>query len=70
MATVGDRSDRLRLPCFVHDAEAQRLVLPAFGKLTGGHPCEDQHQRWLVADGSIVAWLRPQPRGRAPHRRG
>lgn len=70
VATVGDRSDRLRLPCFVHDAEAQRLVLPAFGKLTGGHPCEDHHQRWLVADGAIVAWLRPLPPERAPHRRG
>lgn len=72
VALIGDRSDQLRLPCFSYDAEQGRLVLPSFGQLTGGHPCDPREQIWLLADGAIVPWqaLSPQPPGRAPHRRG
>jgi DNA ligase-associated metallophosphoesterase len=72
VAMIGDRNDRLRLPCFSYDEAERRLVLPSFGQLTGGHPCDPREQIWLVADGAIVPWqaLSPQPPGRAPHRRG
>lgn len=73
VAVVGDRVDRLRLPCFAFDPERDVLVLPAFGALTGGHPCPPREKLWLVAEGCVVPWgsgltrLRP---GRAPRRRG
>ena len=56
VAQVGQGVDRLRLPCFAYDRRQQRLALPAFGCLTGGHPCSQREQIWLVADGAIVAW--------------
>ena len=58
------RSDRLRLPCFAYDPEAPRLVLPAFGELTGGHHCGERYRQWLVAEGSIVPWFVPLPKNR------
>lgn len=72
VALIGDRSDRLRLPCFSYDAAGGRLVLPSFGQLTGGQPCDPREQVWLVADGAIVPWqdLSPRPPGRAPRHRG
>ncbi|WP_216903576.1 ligase-associated DNA damage response endonuclease PdeM [Synechococcus sp. CCY 9618] len=63
VALVGDGADRLRLPCFAYDRTAEQLVLPAFGLLTGGHPCSQGEALWLVADGAIVPW-NPSPRPR------
>lgn len=73
VAVVGNSVDRLRLPCFAFDPHRNVLVLPAFGALTGGHPCPAHEQLWLVAEGSVLPWragvnpLRPRP---APRRRG
>ena len=76
VAVVGAGADRLRLPCFAYDPQAERLTLPSFGELTGGHPCEAHEQLWLVAEGQVLAWgevgrplSRPR-RGPAPRRRG
>ena len=64
----------LRLPCFAFDARQNVLVLPAFGSLTGGHPCPPHERLWLVAEGEVVPWTvaRPSPPrpGRAPRRHG
>lgn len=74
VAVVGSRTDRLRLPCFSFDPRTDRMVLPAFGRLTGGHPCDERTDRWLVAEGSIVPWhVAPPPPadarpGRLPQR--
>jgi DNA ligase-associated metallophosphoesterase len=74
VALVGARADRLRLPCFAHDQAAERLLLPAFGALTGGHPVPDHWQRWVLAEGRVLRLpqpgLNPRQPGRAPHRRG
>ena len=77
VALVGRGADRLRLTCFSYDPESERLALPAFGDLTGGHPCTAGERQWLVAGDTVVAWagaaggsLRPRRPGRAPHRRG
>jgi DNA ligase-associated metallophosphoesterase len=74
VACVGGGADRLRLPCFALDPAADRLLLPAFGSLTGGHPVPEHWQRWLVAEGSVLRWpdgpLSPRRPGRAPRRRG
>ncbi len=37
---LATRFDRLRLPCFV--VGARRMILPAFGAFTGGHPVQRQ----------------------------
>ena len=58
------RSDQLRLPCFAFDPDGPRLVIPAFGQLTGGHDCGDRYRQWLVADGSIIPWFEPLPHHR------
>ncbi len=65
VALVGRGADRLRLPCFAYDQTLDQLVLPAFGALTGGHPCSGGEALWLVADGAVMAWNPPcpQPRG-------
>lgn len=54
---TGPGRDRLRLPCFVSDA--QRATLPAFGAFTGGHlvtPCAGQS---LHAVGGGRVWALP-----------
>lgn len=56
VAVVGRGADRLRLPCFSYCQRQKRLALPAFGRLTGGHPCSQRDQIWLVADGAVVDW--------------
>ena len=72
VAVVGDAADRLRVPCFAFDPVQATLVLPAFGSLTGGHPCPPGERLWLVAEGQVLLWnqrssrLRP---GLAPRRR-
>ncbi|MCP9816059.1 ligase-associated DNA damage response endonuclease PdeM [Synechococcus sp. GreenBA-s] len=47
-------ADRLRLPCFALDPQAPRLLLPSFGRLTGGHPCPPGLRRWVVAEGTVL----------------
>ena len=54
VALLGGRGDRLRLPCFALDQRQRRLLLPAFGALTGGHPCPAGLQRWAVAEGAVL----------------
>ena len=81
VAVVGWGAERLRLPCFAYDPQQATLTLPSFGELTGGHPCEEREQVWLVAEGQVLAWgeatrppaARPFSRrrpGPAPRRRG
>lgn len=74
VALVGRGADRLRLPCFAQDPDAGRLLLPAFGALTGGHPVPDHWRRWLLAEGRVLSWpqrgLSPPRPGRGRHRRG
>ena len=55
VAVVGHGADRLRLPCFGFDRQRRQLQLPAFGDLTGGHPCARELQRWVVADDRVLA---------------
>ena len=55
VAVLGRGPDRLRLPCFALDQHQQRLMLPAFGELTGGHPVGADLERWLIADGQVLA---------------
>ena len=61
VAVVGRGADRLRLPCFSYCARSERLALPAFGRLTGGHPCSQRDRIWLVADGAVVDWRQAPP---------
>ncbi len=56
--------DRLRLPCFALDRRRQQLVLPSFGRLTGGHPYPQPAELWVVAEDAVVAW----PAARTPSR--
>ena len=56
VAVVGGGADRLRLQCFSYSEKYERLALPAFGRLTGGHPCSKDEKIWLVADGSVMEW--------------
>jgi DNA ligase-associated metallophosphoesterase len=55
VALLGGGADRLRLPCFGFDRQRRQLQLPAFGDLTGGHPCARELQRWVVADDQVLA---------------
>jgi DNA ligase-associated metallophosphoesterase len=64
VAVVGGGADRLRLPCFALVAEGERLLLPAFGTLTGGHPVTEAERLWLVAEGAVLAWTGPRRRRR------
>ncbi len=61
VAVVGRGRDRLRLPCFSYCAQSNRMALPAFGHLTGGHPCPPGQRLWLVADGHVIAWQPSSP---------
>ncbi|MFM2080204.1 MAG: hypothetical protein RLZZ219_886 [Cyanobacteriota bacterium] len=54
VALIGAGADRLRLPCFALDRRRGELQLPAFGDLTGGHPCDAALQRWVVADDQVL----------------
>jgi len=56
VAMVGRGADRLRLPCFAYHRREEQLQLPAFGALTGGHPCSRADGLWLIAENSVVAW--------------
>ena len=49
--------DRLRLPCFV--ADAQQLLLPAFGAFTGGHEVPRAAGRRLYLVGGDRVWPIP-----------
>ncbi len=66
VASLSFGADHLRLPCFAYDVIEERLVIPAFGELTGGYACSNRYRKWLVAEGTIVAWqdLEPQSRTR------
>ena len=68
VALIGRGANRLRLPCFAYDASMERLMLPSFGELTGGHPCGPGERLWLVAEGSVVAWPEGRTRGRGVRR--
>ena len=61
MTRLQGSADRLRLPCFAFDPDGPRLVIPAFGELTGGHDCGERYRQWLVADEAIVRRFNPQP---------
>lgn len=54
VALLGRGADRLRLPCFGLDHQQGRLLLPAFGDLTGGHPCPDGLERWVIAEQCVL----------------
>lgn len=71
VALLGNRRERLRLPCFSYCRQQERLALPAFGALTGGMPLPAEEQQWALAEGQVLQ-LRPdpQPPGRAPRHRG
>jgi DNA ligase-associated metallophosphoesterase len=56
VAVVGRGADRLRLACFAYHRRTEQLQLPAFGALTGGHPCDRADGLWLVAEGHVVTW--------------
>jgi len=64
VAVLAGAADRLRLPCFALVEHPPRLVLPAFGCLTGGQPASGIAAQWVVADGSVLRW--PSPRRRWP----
>ena len=64
VVSLNSGSDRLRLPCFAYDAMEERLLIPAFGELTGGHECGQLYSKWLVAEGTIVPWQNPESRVR------
>ena len=61
VASLRSGNDRLRLPCFAYDPVRERLLIPAFGELTGGHDCGQRYRKWLVAENAIVPWLDPSP---------
>jgi DNA ligase-associated metallophosphoesterase len=67
VAQVGKGNNRLRLRCFSLDEHVGRLALPAFGRLTGGHPSAQGEKLWLVADGAVVAWNQPPPPHKSSH---
>lgn len=70
VAVLGRGQDRLRLPCFAYNPALEQLVLPAFGQLTGGHPCSPEEQLWLLVEGRVVPLLNPPPPAPARRRRG
>ena len=45
----------VRRPCFVGDG--RRVVMPAFGALTGGLNVLDEAFRPLFGDGGIAVWM-------------
>lgn len=63
VSTLRQMSDQLRLPCFSFVETIPRLVLPAFGRLTGGQPAERTSEQWVVADGTVLALPKSLRRG-------
>ncbi|MBM5807443.1 MAG: ligase-associated DNA damage response endonuclease PdeM [Cyanobacteria bacterium M_surface_10_m2_179] len=55
VAVLGHGPDRLRLPCFAFDPGRRRLLLPAFGELTGGYVVSADQQRWVIAEQQVLA---------------
>lgn len=55
VAVLGQGADRLRLPCFALHRTTRQLLLPAFGHLTGGWAVSPEYQRWVIADGHVLA---------------
>jgi DNA ligase-associated metallophosphoesterase len=55
VAVIGGGGDRLRLPCFALDQRQRRLLLPAFGELTGGYAVSPAQQRWVIAEQQVLA---------------
>ncbi len=64
VTTICQGADRLRLPCFAYEAHHERLLLPAFGVLTGGHNCGRVDRKWLVAENRVMEWHDPDPPSR------
>ncbi len=48
--------DSLRLPCFYHEQQSQRLTLPSFGAFTGGYevPLGQGQTAYLTVEGSLM----------------
>ena len=47
--------DKLSFRCFALDEKENVLYLPAFGDLTGGHPCKKSFKKWaIISDKQIV----------------
>ena len=55
VAVLGQGNDRLRLPCFALQRQQRQLLLPAFGRLTGGYAVSPAYQRWVIADAQVLA---------------
>lgn len=70
VALLGRGHERLRLPCFAYNPPLEQLVLPAFGHLTGGHPCSEEEQLWLLVEGTVVPPFNRRSPGPARRRRG
>ena len=51
---LSSKTDHLRLPCFAYDPTTLRLIIPAFGKLTGTFSCGANYQKWLVTDEAVI----------------
>ncbi len=62
-------SDQMRLPCFSLVRSIPRLVLPAFGCLTGGFPADRSSEQWVVADETVLPLQNARPQRRRKFRR-
>jgi len=62
-------SDQMRLPCFSLVRSIPRLVLPAFGCLTGGFPADRSSEQWVVADETVLPLPNGRPQRPPRHRR-
>ena len=62
-------SDQMRLPCFSLVRAIPRLVLPAFGCLTGGFPADRSSEQWVVADETVLPLPNGRPQRPPRHRR-
>ena len=62
-------SDQMRLPCFSLVRSIPRLVLPAFGCLTGGFPADRSSEQWVVADETVLPLPNARPQRPRRHRR-
>ncbi|MEM1309925.1 MAG: ligase-associated DNA damage response endonuclease PdeM, partial [Cyanobacteria bacterium P01_H01_bin.153] len=57
---LGDKGDRLRLPCFYWEAQLNRLTLPSFGDFTGGYTVSISHETaaYAIAEDAIIPFSR------------